>query len=92
MATELGGSVFEITRDLIGDLFRAKNAGVTGWRVGQCGVGRRCCCGGGWILRSMMQCTRVWCRYKYVWLGYDAATGLPYGSFLVIEGHFGSLM
>jgi hypothetical protein len=29
MATELGGSVFEITRDLIGDLFRAKNAGVT---------------------------------------------------------------
>jgi hypothetical protein len=32
MATELGGSVFEITRDLIGDLFRAKNAGVTtGW-------------------------------------------------------------
>jgi hypothetical protein len=29
MATELGGSVFEITRGLIGDLFRAKNAGVT---------------------------------------------------------------
>jgi hypothetical protein len=29
MATELGGLVFEITRDLIGDLFRAKNAGVT---------------------------------------------------------------
>jgi hypothetical protein len=29
MATELGGSVFEITHDLIGDLFRAKNAGVT---------------------------------------------------------------
>jgi hypothetical protein len=29
MATELGGSVFEITRDLVGDLFRAKNAGVT---------------------------------------------------------------
>jgi hypothetical protein len=24
MATELGGLVFEITRDLIGDLFRAK--------------------------------------------------------------------
>jgi hypothetical protein len=29
MTTELGGSVFEITRDLMGDLFRAKNAGVT---------------------------------------------------------------
>jgi hypothetical protein len=29
MATVLGGSVFEITHDLIGDLFRAKNAGVT---------------------------------------------------------------
>jgi hypothetical protein len=29
MVTELGGSVFEITHDLIGDLFRAKNAGVT---------------------------------------------------------------
>jgi hypothetical protein len=28
MVTELGGSVFEITHDLIGD-FRAKNAGVT---------------------------------------------------------------
>jgi hypothetical protein len=28
VVTELG-SVFEITRDLIGDLFRAKNAGVT---------------------------------------------------------------
>jgi hypothetical protein len=30
MVTELGGSVFEITHDLIGDLFRAKNASVTG--------------------------------------------------------------
>jgi hypothetical protein len=30
MVTELGGSVFEITHDLVGDLFRAKNAGVTG--------------------------------------------------------------
>jgi hypothetical protein len=29
MVTELGGSVFEFTHDLIGDLFRAKNAGVT---------------------------------------------------------------
>jgi hypothetical protein len=29
MVTELGGSVFEITHDLAGDLFRAKNAGVT---------------------------------------------------------------
>jgi hypothetical protein len=29
MGIELGGSVFEITHDLIGDLFRAKNAGVT---------------------------------------------------------------
>jgi hypothetical protein len=29
MITELGGSVFEITHDLVGDLFRAKNAGVT---------------------------------------------------------------
>jgi hypothetical protein len=29
MAIELGGSVFEITHDLVGDLFRAKNAGVT---------------------------------------------------------------
>jgi hypothetical protein len=29
MVTELGGSVFEITHDLVGDLFRAKNAGVT---------------------------------------------------------------
>jgi hypothetical protein len=29
MVTELGGSFFEITHDLIGDLFRAKNAGVT---------------------------------------------------------------
>jgi hypothetical protein len=29
MVTELGGPVFEITHDLIGDLFRAKNAGVT---------------------------------------------------------------
>jgi hypothetical protein len=27
MATELGGSVFEITRGLIGDLFRAKKRG-----------------------------------------------------------------
>jgi hypothetical protein len=33
MITELGGSVFEFTHDLIGDLFRAKNAGVTGWRT-----------------------------------------------------------
>jgi hypothetical protein len=30
MITELGGSVFEFTHVLIGDLFRAKNAGVTG--------------------------------------------------------------
>jgi hypothetical protein len=29
MVTELGGSVFEITHDLVGDLFRVKNAGVT---------------------------------------------------------------
>jgi hypothetical protein len=29
MVTELGGSVFEITHDLVGDLFRAKNVGVT---------------------------------------------------------------
>jgi hypothetical protein len=29
VVTELGGSVFEFTRDLIGDLFRARNAGVT---------------------------------------------------------------
>jgi hypothetical protein len=29
MVTELGGSVFEITHDLVGDLFRDKNAGVT---------------------------------------------------------------
>jgi hypothetical protein len=29
MVVELGGSVFEITHDLVGDLFRAKNAGVT---------------------------------------------------------------
>jgi hypothetical protein len=29
MAIELGGSVFEITHDLVGDLFRTKNAGVT---------------------------------------------------------------
>jgi hypothetical protein len=29
MVTELGGLVFEITHDLVGDLFRAKNAGVT---------------------------------------------------------------
>jgi hypothetical protein len=29
MVIELGGSVFEITHDLAGDLFRAKNAGVT---------------------------------------------------------------
>jgi hypothetical protein len=29
MVIELGGSVFEITHDLVGDLFRAKNAGVT---------------------------------------------------------------
>jgi hypothetical protein len=27
--TELGGPVFEFTHDLIGDLFSAKNAGVT---------------------------------------------------------------
>jgi hypothetical protein len=30
MVTELAGLVFEITHDLVGDLFRAKNAGVTG--------------------------------------------------------------
>jgi hypothetical protein len=30
MVTEPGGLVFEITHDLVGDLFRAKNAGVTG--------------------------------------------------------------
>jgi hypothetical protein len=30
MTIELGGSVFEITHDLVGVLFRAKNAGVTG--------------------------------------------------------------
>jgi hypothetical protein len=29
MVIELGGSVFENTHDLLGDLFRAKNAGVT---------------------------------------------------------------
>jgi hypothetical protein len=29
MVTELGGLVFEITHDLVCDLFRAKNAGVT---------------------------------------------------------------
>jgi hypothetical protein len=29
MTIELGGSVFEITHDLVGVLFRAKNAGVT---------------------------------------------------------------
>jgi hypothetical protein len=29
MVIELGGSGFEITHDLVGDLFRAKNAGVT---------------------------------------------------------------
>jgi hypothetical protein len=29
MVIELGGSVFEITHDLVGDLFRAKNAGIT---------------------------------------------------------------
>jgi hypothetical protein len=29
MVIELGGLVFEITHDLVGDLFRAKNAGVT---------------------------------------------------------------
>jgi hypothetical protein len=29
MVIELGGSVSEITHDLVGDLFRAKNAGVT---------------------------------------------------------------
>jgi hypothetical protein len=29
MVIELGGSVFEITHDLVGDLFKAKNAGVT---------------------------------------------------------------
>jgi hypothetical protein len=29
MTIELGGSVFEITQDLVGDFFRAKNAGVT---------------------------------------------------------------
>jgi hypothetical protein len=29
MVIELGGSVFEFTHDLVGDLFRAKNAGVT---------------------------------------------------------------
>jgi hypothetical protein len=34
METELGGLVFEITHDLVGDLFRAKNASVThGWRM-----------------------------------------------------------
>jgi hypothetical protein len=36
MATELGGSVFEITHDLIGDLFRVKNAGVTETRYPPC--------------------------------------------------------
>jgi hypothetical protein len=40
MVTELGGSVFEITHDLIGDLFRAKNAGVTSIPVEQ-GATRR---------------------------------------------------
>jgi hypothetical protein len=35
MATELGGSVFEITRGLIGDLFRDKNAGVTAIVINQ---------------------------------------------------------
>jgi hypothetical protein len=34
MVIELGGSVFEFTHDLVGDLFRAKNAGVTGPRRG----------------------------------------------------------
>jgi hypothetical protein len=29
MVIELGGSVFEMTHDLVGDLFRVKNAGVT---------------------------------------------------------------
>jgi hypothetical protein len=29
MVIELGGSVLRITHDLVGDLFRAKNAGVT---------------------------------------------------------------
>jgi hypothetical protein len=29
MVIELGGSVFEFAHDLVGDLFRAKNAGVT---------------------------------------------------------------
>jgi hypothetical protein len=29
MVIELGGSVFEITHDLVGDLFRAKNTDVT---------------------------------------------------------------
>jgi hypothetical protein len=33
MVIELGGSVFEITHDLVGDLFRAKNAGVTARKV-----------------------------------------------------------
>jgi hypothetical protein len=47
--TELGGPVFEFTHDLIGDLFSAKNAGVTGGRAFSGGaaarvVGRR---GGG---------------------------------------------
>jgi hypothetical protein len=31
MVIELGGSVFEITHDLVGDLFMAKNAGVTAY-------------------------------------------------------------
>jgi hypothetical protein len=37
MVIELGGSVFEITHDLVGDLFRAKNAGVTAWLT-KCGL------------------------------------------------------
>jgi hypothetical protein len=39
MVIELGGSVFEITHDLVGDLFKAKNAGVTpGHYVGAAGT------------------------------------------------------
>jgi hypothetical protein len=56
MVIELGGSVFEITHDLVGDLFRAKNAGVTaqlaslGHQAYQMDSMRicRCCPGGNW--------------------------------------------
>jgi hypothetical protein len=44
MVIELGGSVFEITHDLVGDLFRAKNTGVTslGVNLGMFGSAKLC--------------------------------------------------